>query len=97
MSTAPPAMYVVKWCPCSRCTVGVLAGNTPTCLDAKGGIKAKAPTPFCGCWSVVLSMSLVCASKHVQRDFHCIALVRVSCLTQTLDSWSLECEISYKF
>ena len=35
---------------------GVLALDPPMCLDAQGGTKAERQ-PFCGCWSVVLSMS----------------------------------------
>ena len=43
------------------------------CLDAQGGTKQSA-NPFCGCWSVVLSMSLVYASKRAQRDFTALLL-----------------------
>ena len=38
---------VYRGCPCR---------DPPMCLDVQGGIKAKRQ-PFCGCWSVVLSMS----------------------------------------
>ena len=39
-----------------RCTVGCPCRDPPVCLDAQGGIKAERQ-PFCGCWSVVLSLS----------------------------------------
>ena len=55
------------------CTVGVLAGTYRCALMPKVASRLSA-NPFCGCWSVVLSMSLVHTSKHVQRDFTALLL-----------------------
>ena len=66
------------------------------CLDAQGGIKAKRQSFFvvlrvwsCQCLVVIFQTKSTC--------FHCIAFVRVSCQTTTLDSLSLECENTYTF
>ena len=55
----PSRAPVYRGCPCR---------DPPVCLYAQRGIKAKRQPFFCGCWSVVLSMPLVYASKHVQSD-----------------------------
>ena len=72
------ALWIVLWATHGfpfghRCTVGVLAGTHRCALMPRVASRQTA-NPFCGCWSVVLSMSLVYASTHVQRDFTALLL-----------------------
>ena len=80
-----------QWLPCGhRCTVGVLAKTLRCALMPRVASKQSAnPLWLLECGPVKV---LWWSSTHKVNVFHCIAFARVSCLTTTLDSLSLECE-----
>ena len=90
------ALWIVLWATHGlsfRASVPWVSLPGPTDVPwCPGWHHGKAPTLFfvvVGVWSC---RCLLCTSTW----FHCIALVRVSCLTTTLDSRSLECENTYR-
>ena len=66
----PPTAF-----PCGHpCTVGALVGNHRCALMPRVASKQSA-NPFCGCWSVVWSMSLVYASNVTAPFCSCTCYV----------------------
>ena len=70
---------VCRGCPCR---------DPPMCLDAQGGIKAKRQ-PFCGCWSVVLSIK-------GPRDITALPLHALRVQQQLLIHCHWNCENTYR-
>ena len=73
LSTAPLPCMLFKGCLFFCCLLHCGSCSGPWEF-LPGTHQGRAPTLFRGCWSVVLSMSLVYASKHVQRDFTALFL-----------------------
>ena len=95
----PPTAF-----PCGhQCTVGVLAG-THQCAWMPRVASRQSANIFCGCWSLVLSMSLVCVSKHVQLDFFASSLLLLPSslpgicpCAATISLWILCAKVSIPF